>query len=123
MECSGVTLAKSHLEGLGAFAKKNFTPGEIIEEGVARVLTNVDGHENPILFTWSDDIPNHKWTILSGCSHFYNTSLEPNTQLIRDFHHNTFKFKAVKNIQKGEELTHRYKSLAWRKCFTQLNIL
>jgi hypothetical protein len=56
MECSGVTLAKSHLEGL----KKNFTPGEIIEEGVARVLTNVDGHENPILFTWNDDIPNHK---------------------------------------------------------------
>ena len=70
MECSGVTLAKSHLEGLGAFAKKNFTPGEIIEEGVARVLTNVDGHENPILFTWSDDIPNHKWAILSGCAHF-----------------------------------------------------
>jgi hypothetical protein len=28
MECSGVTLAKSHLDGLGAFAKiKKFTTG------------------------------------------------------------------------------------------------
>lgn len=122
MNCSQVTLSTSHLQGLGAFAKCDFKEGEMVEYGVARVLTNVDGHENPILFTWSDKNPNKKWAILSGCAHFYNTSLNPNTEVIRNFQDNTFKINAKRDIKKGEELTHRYKSLKWRKCFTKLNL-
>lgn len=111
-------------DGYGVFANKDFKKGELIEQGVASVLNNVDGNENPHLFTWSNEIPNLKWAVLSGYAFYYNTSLEnkSNTIMIRDFKNNTFKIYAKKNIIKDEELLHTYKSLSWRKCFQQMNL-
>jgi hypothetical protein len=52
MDCHKVFLNKSQIcQGLGAFANQNITNGDLIEYGVARVLTNVDGHENPIFIS------------------------------------------------------------------------
>ena len=39
----------------------------------------------------------------------------------RDFVNNTFEIYALKNIAKDEELTHTYRSLGWRNCFSDLN--
>ena len=45
---------------------------------------------NPYVFTWSEDIPNKIWAFSSGCATFYNTSLIPNTIMIRYFDEDRF---------------------------------
>ena len=120
IKCDNLLLSKSRLcDGNGVFAEKDFDKDDIIELGIARVLNNVDGHENPHLFTWSDEIPNNKWALLSGYAHFYNTLTDDKSNCIiyRNFIDNSFTIKSKRDIKKGEELTHTYKSLTWRKCF------
>lgn len=122
VDCSNVYIKDTNKNGQimnGVFAKKDFKNGELIEYGIAAKV-NADGHMNTHFFTWSDDNPNMDWAICSGCATFYNTSLEPNTKMIRDFKNNTFKFYALKDIKKDEELTHLYKSIKWRNCFSGL---
>ena len=75
---------------------------------------------NPYVFTWSDDVPNKTWAFASGCATFYNTSKDSNTIMIRHFDADKFEIYAFRNIEKDEELTHRYKSLEWRTCFEAL---
>lgn len=121
VDCSRVYLAQSGVcPGLGAFAKTSFGKGEVVEKGIARVLTGCDGHQNPHLFTWSDGVPNTTWAVLTGCAMVYNSSRDPNTEMIRDFSNNTFTIKANRAIGEGEELFHTYKSLEWRNCFADL---
>ena len=57
-------------------AATHIQKGEVVEKGIVRVLTNVDGNENPYVFTWSDNIPNTTSAIGSGASTFYNTADE-----------------------------------------------
>ena len=94
-----------------------------MEKGIVRRLTNVDGNENPYVFTWSDTIPCTTWAVGSGCSTFYNTAEEDkaNTHMKRFFNENRFEIYATKDINAGEELLHVYKSKKWRKCFESLN--
>lgn len=105
-------------KGLGVFAKFNISCGDIVEKGVARRV-DTDGNNNQFLFTWSED--KSVWAFCSGCATFYNTSLDPNTRMDRDFENDTFTIYALKDISKHEELTHKYRSLEWRKCFNDLN--
>ena len=120
VDCNKVYVKDSEYPdaGLGAFAKCDFEPNEIVEIGVARVI-DCDGNRDPNLFTWSDD--RTKWAFCSGCAPFYNTCLNANTRMERDFENNTFVIYAKRNIQKNEELTHTYRSLGWRPCFADLN--
>lgn len=120
VECNKVFVYESTFKGagLGAFAACDLKAGEIVEIGVARVIA-CDGNEDPFLFTWSDD--RTRWAFCSGCAPFYNTSLEPNTTMKRDFEQNTFVITANRDIAKGEELTHKYRSLQWRQCFSGLH--
>jgi len=104
--------------GLGAFAAEDIKKGELIEKGVARLI-DCNGHLNEFLFTWSED--RTKWAFCSGCAPFYNTSLNPNTNMVRDFEKNIFYIYAERDIKHGDELTHTYKSLEWRECFADLN--
>lgn len=123
VECSKVTVKQSYLinGGLGAFASEKIKEGELIENGVVRII-DFDGNKNPYVFTWSED--KTKWAFASGCATFYNTSLIPNTRMVRDFDKNTFSIYALKDIDINEELTHTYKSLEWRTCFDELkNVL
>ena len=110
-------------DGYGAFARNNIKQGELIESGIARVLTNCNGHENPVVFTWSNDIPNTTWAMASGCAPFYNSSNNANSKMIRDFNDNTFTIIATRNIEQDEELFHTYKSLQWRECFSDIRSL
>ena len=120
VECSAVIVKETETEtkGLGAFAKNDIKKDDLIEKGVCRTIC-IDGNNNPYLFTWSED--RSMWAFGSGCSTFYNTSLEPNTKMIRNFDNDSFEIYALRDIQKDEELTHKYRSLEWRECFQDLN--
>lgn len=103
----------------GAFAKISFKKNDIIEYGIVRLLPEgFEGNLSPYVFTWSDELPNKKWGMASGCATFYNTSIKnANVKMERDFVNNTFKIIALRDIEKDEELLHTYKSLQWRECF------
>ena len=108
----------NEVKGLGAFANCNIDKGKLIECGVARVI-DIDGNKNPYVFTWSED--KKIWAFGSGCSTFYNTSLNPNCNFVRNYELNTFQIYALHDIKEGDELTHKYKSLEWRECFKDLH--
>ena len=125
--CSDVYVSKSGFSTEqnifdGAFARVYFQEGDLVEYGIVRILPeDFDGNLSPYVFTWSDEIPNKRWAMASGCATFYNTSIkDANVKMERDFTNNTFKITALKDIEKDEELLHTYKSLQWRKCFTEI---
>ncbi|MCA9571705.1 MAG: SET domain-containing protein-lysine N-methyltransferase [Myxococcales bacterium] len=119
IDCSKVFVDEAPGKGAGAYAACDIAEGEIVEKGIVRRLpTGFDGHASPYVFTWSAD--RTTWAIGSGASTFYNCSTEPNTEMDRDFAHDTFVIRALRDIAEGEELTHTYKSLAWRGCFEDL---
>ena len=117
VNCSKVYTTKTKF-GHGVFAKSSIKKGELIEKGLARIIP-LDGNDCPYVFTWSED--RTKWAICSGYATFYNTSRDPNTKMNRDFENNTFEIYALRDIEENEELTHTYRSLGWRKCFSELN--
>ena len=124
VQCSNVYVKESNFSTNnnyfdGAFSNHFFKKGEVIEIGIVRVLPeSFDGNSSPYVFTWSDEIPNKRWGIASGCATFYNTSIQDaNVKMDRDFVNNTFKIIALRDINKDEELLHTYKSLQWRECF------
>lgn len=111
----------------GAFAKVDIKKGELVEKGIVRRLSDsnnklFDGQKNAFVFTWSDDKPNYTWAMGSGCSTFYNSGLESqtNTRMVRYFEKDSFEIFATKDIKAGDELTHTYKSLQWRDIFKPL---
>ena len=118
IDCSKVIVKNTNTMGLGAFANQSIKRDDLIERGVVRRI-DIDGHKSPYLFTWSED--KTVWAFGSGCSTFYNTSLDPNTRFERNYIADTFEIYAQRDIKVGEELTHKYKSLEWRECFQELN--
>jgi len=111
----------------GAFAQVDIKCGELVEKGIMRRLSDnedkaFDGSKNQFVFTWSEDIPNHTWAFPSGCAAFYNSGLDAdtNTRMVRYFLEDRFEIYAKRDIHKGEELLHTYKSLMWREAFTDL---
>ena len=89
----------------GAFAKVDISNGDLVECGLMRRLSDnehrtFDGMKNSHVFTWSDDIPNHTWAFASGCTSFYNTGLEnqTNTRMERFFIKDRFEIYATKDI-------------------------
>jgi hypothetical protein len=117
VDCSKVYVAES-VFGYGVYAKNDFKEGDIIETGIMYPLYNVDGNENPHLFTWSDD--RMKWVGGSGCLPFYNHSEEPNIKKVGDLPNYKMKIFALRDIKKDEELVSKYYSSSWRKCFQDL---
>ncbi|MFT4622754.1 MAG: hypothetical protein ACI8PZ_001410 [Myxococcota bacterium] len=118
VDCSKVVVRASS-GGAGAFAAQDIAAGELVEAGIVRRLPpSFDGNASPYVFTWSED--RTVWAIGSGCSTFYNTSDTPNTKMRRIYDEDRFEIQALRDIAKGEELTHVYKSLQWRECFEEL---
>ena len=115
IDCSKVYIDKSSLGGLGVFAKQDIKRDEIVEIGLMTPLKNVDGNENPHLFTWSDD--RKTWACGSGCLPFYNHFYIPNVRKDGDLVKDTLTVYALKDIKKGDELGNSYYSKKWRKCF------
>ena len=124
VEVKTSTLSTDENRFFGAFASKDFKKGDTIEIGLMKVLPeSFDGMKNQFVFTWSDNIPNKTWAFGSGCATFYNCASNKdmeNTEMIRNFDNNSFKIIAAKDIKKGDELFHTYKSLQWRECFQDI---
>ena len=118
VECSKVYVKNVRGKGDSAFALIDIKKGELVEKGLIRRV-NMDGHHNQYLFTWSKD--RTIWGFGSGCSTFYNTSRNSNTEMIRYFDEDRYEIYAKRDITKDEELTHTYKSLDWRECFKSLS--
>jgi len=114
IDCSNVYV-KSNCFGVGVYAQKRFERGDIIEIGIMTPLVNVDGNDNPILHTWSDD--KKTWACSSGCIGFYNHSENPNMKKDGDLKKNTLVCYALRTIEKDEEILCKYMSKSWRKCF------
>ena len=130
--CENVFIAKSSFSNAvsgefdGAFAKKDFAEGELVERGIMRRLPDgFDGNKCPYIFTWSTERTNRIWAMGSGCSPFYNTNKEDvaNTRMVRYFDEDRFEIFATRDIKAGEELTHTYISLRWRECFSELSTI
>ena len=117
VDCSKVIVKNTESMGLGAFINQPVTEGTLIERGIARRV-DTDGNQSPYLFTWCED--RSVWAFASGCATFYNTSLTPNTRMERNFENDSFEIYAIRDIEEGEQLTHKYKSLDWRECFQEL---
>jgi len=118
IDCDKVYIDDSQF-GFGVFTSQHIKKGDIVEIGVMVRLDNVDGNENPHLFTWSDD--RKTWALGSGCLPFYNhTDSDPNVKKIGDLKNDTMVVVALRDIEKGEELLSTYYSAKWRKCFKDL---
>ena len=118
IDCSNVNVLETEGKGMGAFASKQIINGKLVEKGLIRRI-DCNGTVNPYLFTWSEN--KDVWGFSSGFATFYNTIIKPNCKVIRNFENDTFEIYALKDIEQGEELTHKYKSLEWRECFKELN--
>tara|TARA_R110000868_G_scaffold378996_1_gene644670 strand:- start:4126 stop:4497 length:372 start_codon:yes stop_codon:yes gene_type:complete len=118
IDCDKVYIDDSQF-GFGVFTSQHIKKGDIVEIGVMVRLDNVDGNENPHLFTWSDD--RKIWALGSGCLPFYNhTDSDPNVKKIGDLKNDTMVVVALRDIEKGKELLSTYYSAKWRKCFKDL---
>jgi len=122
IDCSKVYARKDKYGGVGAFAREDIKRGDVVEHGIVRRLP-VDGNTCPYVFTWSED--RSVWASGSGCSVFYNASIDgsENTQMERSFDTDSFRIYASRDIRRGEELMHLYKSIDWRECFKDLKKL
>jgi len=117
MDSSKAIVKPDAFGGQGAFAACDIKKGELVEYGIARRLP-LNGHESPYVFTWSDD--RTVWACCGGAAMFYNTHpSNPNTEMTRFFNEDRFEIYALRDIKEGEELTHTYRSLKWRKCFVE----
>ncbi|GMI55740.1 hypothetical protein ScalyP_jg5025 [Parmales sp. scaly parma] len=130
IDCSNVVTRKSTFstpatgEFDGAFAKIDFSEGDMIEKGTMRRLPEgFDGMQCEFIFTWSTERPNTTWAMGSGCAAYYNTDKKSaaNTRMVRFFDEDRFEIYANRDIKAGEELMHTYISLEWRTCFADLN--
>ncbi|KAJ1428366.1 hypothetical protein B484DRAFT_417683 [Ochromonadaceae sp. CCMP2298] len=92
----------------GAYAACSISRGDIVEYGIIRRLKNVDGDENPFVFSWSED--GTVWATGSGCSSFYTPSQRPNTKMVRYFDQDRFEIFAERDILIDEKLTQAFGS-------------
>ena len=106
---------KKNEHGWGVFTKLKINKGQLIERAIMYKLVNVDGNENPHLFTWSDD--RKTWAAGTGFTPFYNHSESPNVIKKGDLINDVLEYYASRDINVGEEIVGAYFSKKWRKCF------
>ncbi len=113
---SGLYMKKGDF-GWGVYTKNKILKGRLIERAIMYRLNNVDGNENPHLFTWSDD--RKTWAGGSGFTPFYNHWDNPNIEKVGDLEKDTLSIYAARDIEEDEELLGKYFSKEWRKCFKE----
>lgn len=115
VDCKRVEVKKCKY-GVGAFSSVEIKEGDLVEIGIVRTI-DIDPSVNEYVFSWNRS--NTLWAIPSGCLMFYNHSKTPNTKVIKYIREYKIEVYAIRNIKKGEKLTHFYKGLN-RKCFSNL---
>jgi len=97
--------------GLGVFTTSNIKSGEIIEECHHIPLTQpfkyIDSFLQTYLYSFPKENPNSS-TVVLGYGGIYNHFKEPNVDWDIDMERNLFIFKAIRDIDSGEELYVNY---------------
>lgn len=101
--------------GWGVFSNKHIKAGTLIERAIMVRLKNIDGNENPHLFTWSDD--RKTWAFGTGLTSFYNHSNTPNIIKKGDLVNDVLEVYTLQDVLPHKELCNTYMSKEWRKCF------
>ncbi|TFG23842.1 MAG: SET domain-containing protein-lysine N-methyltransferase [Promethearchaeota archaeon] len=109
----------SETKGRGGFAKKDIKKNAIVDIANIILIPNKDYAKisKTILFNycyiWEDPkhAPEFKNAITFSVSQFINHSYKPNLKYLYDYKSKAIEFKALRNIQKGEELTVNYNGL------------
>jgi uncharacterized protein len=117
-------------KGRGVFAGKDFSKGEVIECCPVIVLPEKDVQHiektelSWYYFLWNKDDA----AIALGYGSIYNHSHTPNAEIDIDHGKHTLIIKALREIRKGEEITHDYdwpiddKTPEWfKECHAQHN--
>ena len=96
-----IILRSSPIHGLGVFAKEPIAKKELIEECPVIFVSKQDKLRD-YAFNWKI---NNKACIVAGYGCFYNHSDTCNAIYEPDFGRETFRFRAIKDIEAGDEIT------------------
>jgi len=101
--------------GRGVFASRNYKKGDIIEVCPFIIENNYDTIKDSIIndYIWDHDIDNNKSIIVFGLCSMYNHESDSNVEGEQDIKNNNMIFRSIKNIKKGEEMTHDYGENYW----------
>ena len=112
-----VFIKKTKGKGRGVFAGKVFKKGEIIEICPVILLSKKDTKliDKTKLYNYYFEWGKTKNAIVLGYGSIYNHSYKSNATFKKDTGNLCFNFVAVKNIQKGEEITTNYNGEASSK--------
>lgn len=108
---SKIVVDFSPLHGRGVFATERILKGEIIEECHFILLDSkdfdsLDNHTKQIVFSWP--MGSEGIAIVLGFGSIYNHQVENNATWQTDTQKWLFRFYAVKDIEKGEEICTNY---------------
>lgn len=99
-------------KGRGVFADRDYKKGEVIEVAPVIVAPNTDlSFGDYLANSLTDYVYNwgrSSFGIAGGCGSFYNHSYEPNAVYKVQWKHEAIRFKALRDIESGEEITINY---------------
>lgn len=99
--------------GRGAFADRDFAPGEVVERAPVILLDyamkELSLPVQQVVFNWSKlcDEP-EKYALVLGFGSIYNHSDDPNTRYSADPENLSMIYTAVRAIKRGEQITVSY---------------
>lgn len=109
---SNVAVKETTSIGRGVFTLRNINKGEVVERCPVLILSAKDRKRIDTTqlynyyFWWGTD--KKRAAIALGFGSLYNHSYEPNVVYLRDFKRKLLVFKALRNIQKNEQLLVNY---------------
>jgi uncharacterized protein len=107
---SKIAVCKTDRKGYGVFALQDITQHELIELVPVLIIPARFDHEilqshiGNYIFEWSED----NMAIALGFGSLYNHSFSPNAAYDLDYKNNVIEFVALRQINKGEEITVNY---------------
>jgi len=99
--------------GRGAFASRDFAPGEVVERAPVILLdypmSELSLPVQRVVFNWSKlcDAP-QKYALVLGFGSIYNHADDPNTRYSADPANQVMIYTAVRPIKRGEQITVSY---------------
>ncbi|MBS1509993.1 MAG: SET domain-containing protein-lysine N-methyltransferase [Bacteroidetes bacterium] len=103
---------KTATMGKGVFTKERIAKNTVLEESPVVVMSKTDREYldktklHDYIFEWGKDLS--QCCMALGLVPMYNHSYNSNCEYYMDFDEETIMIKAVRNIEKGEELTINY---------------
>jgi uncharacterized protein len=104
-----ICVKKTKHKGLGVFARQPIPKGTVIERAPVLLVPLdqlADGKKNKFLNTYMYVWTKKAFAIALGYGSLYNHSFEPNAEYI--FGPRRLTYRALKDIEKGEEITINY---------------